>query len=108
MACLGFVTFLPLRPLLSLPCFIARISRSTSLPAPGEYRRPEELFFADLLDAFLEDFFAADLLPVDLPGDFFADLLGAFLVEDFFADLLDFFTVLFFAAFFVAMDFASV
>ena len=39
MACLGLVTFLPLRPDLSLPCFIARISVSTFLLADGEYLR---------------------------------------------------------------------
>ena len=53
MACFGFVTFFPLRPDLSLPSFMARISRSTSLPADGEYLRPEEDFFARLeLDFF--------------------------------------------------------
>ena len=55
MACLRLVTFLPLRPLRSLPRFIARISRSTSLPAPGEYLRPD----------FRVDFF----LPEDFPAD---------------------------------------
>jgi hypothetical protein len=57
MACLGFVTFLPLRPDFSLPCFIARISRSTSLPAEGEYLRPEDFFDPDLLEL---DFFDAE------------------------------------------------
>ena len=52
MACFGFVTFLPVRPDFSVPCFISRISRSTFLPAEGEYLR-------------LEDFFAADFLAVD-------------------------------------------
>lgn len=54
-ACFGFVTFFPLRPDFSLPCFMARISRSTSLPADGEYLRPED-FFARVE----EDFFEAD------------------------------------------------
>jgi len=96
-ACFGLVTFLPLRPLRSLPLFIACISRSTSLPALGLYLRPElflELFFdADFDDDFravlffagalrlalfleVEDFFEADFLPED------------FLLEDFFAAFL--------------------
>lgn len=52
MACLGFVTFFPLRPDFSLPCFMARISRSTFLPAEGEYLRLE-VFFE--LDFFADD-----------------------------------------------------
>src|ERR1700727_3858134 len=55
-ACLRLGTFLPLRPLFSLPCFIAFISRSTSLPADGLYLRTELDFFAAV---FLTDFFAA-------------------------------------------------
>jgi len=43
-ACLGLVTFFPLRPLVSLPSFIARISRSTSAPAEGEYLRVAPFF----------------------------------------------------------------
>jgi len=54
MACLGLVTVLPLRPLLSLPCFMAFISRSTDLPAAEPYFLPEP-FFA-------EDFFAVAML----------------------------------------------
>ena len=57
MACFGFVTFFPLRPDFSLPCFMARISRSTSLPAEGEYLRPEDFFELDLLAL---DFFDAE------------------------------------------------
>jgi hypothetical protein len=38
------VTFLPLRPLFSLPRFIALISRSTDLPAFGLYLRSEDFF----------------------------------------------------------------
>jgi len=52
MACFGFVTFLPLRPDFNLPCFMARISRSTSLPADGEYLRPEDFFARLELDFF--------------------------------------------------------
>jgi hypothetical protein len=75
-ACLRLVTFLPLRPDLSLPFFISLISVSTFLPAEGEYLRPDD---------FLEDDFLAD--------DFFADELLFFLLLDFF-----------FAAFLVAID----
>jgi hypothetical protein len=39
MACLGFFTVFPLRPLLSFPRLKACISRSTSFEAPGEYFR---------------------------------------------------------------------
>lgn len=49
MACLGLMTFLPPGPDLSVPCFIAFISRSTFLPAEGEYLRREEDFFALVL-----------------------------------------------------------
>ena len=48
-ACLRLVTFLPLRPLLSLPRFIACISRFTDLPAFGLYLRPED-FLPRLLE----------------------------------------------------------
>ena len=44
-ACFGLVTGLPLRPLFSFPSFMAFISRSTLLPAAGEYLRVA-LFFA--------------------------------------------------------------
>lgn len=79
-ACLRLVTFFLLRPDFSLPFFMARISRSTDLPAAGLYFR------------LLEDFFAAV---------FFAGLL---LADDFFAEV--FFAALFFFAdfFFVAID----
>jgi len=40
MACLRLVTFLPLRPLFSLPCFISCIARSTLLCALRPYFRP--------------------------------------------------------------------
>ena len=58
-ACLRLVTFFPLRPLFSLPCFIACISRSTSLPADGLYLRVDffAAFFAGAFFAAL--FFAA-------------------------------------------------
>src|SRR3569833_3694036 len=49
-ACLRLFTFLPLRPLFSLPRFIAFISRSTDLPAFGLYLRREEDFFRLLED----------------------------------------------------------
>jgi hypothetical protein len=69
-ACFGLVTFLPLRPLFSLPCFIAFISVSTLLPAAGLYFRVDPLFFALLFlvaDFFVPDFFAAVFfLPVEL------------------------------------------
>jgi hypothetical protein len=91
MACFGFLTFLPLRPDLSLPFFMAFISVSTLLPAAGEYLRPED-FFAELF--FEEDFFALLLLR---PLLFFA--LAPRLEELLFLALLDFF----FAAFFVAI-----
>jgi hypothetical protein len=45
-ACLGFVTFLPLRPDFNLPCFISRISVSTDLEALGLYFR--DAFFVAL------------------------------------------------------------
>lgn len=105
MACFGFVTFLPERPLFSLPWCISCISRSTRLPTDGSYLRVEELFlpvlffalaffavlfFAGLFLAalfFTELFFAADFRAEPLLLFFAAD----FLPEDFFAD--DFFAV---------------
>jgi hypothetical protein len=51
-ACFGLVTFFPLRPDLSLPFFIAFISRSTDEEAFGLYFLPLD-FFAD----FFADFF---------------------------------------------------
>ena len=82
MACFGSVTFLPLRPDLSFPSFIALISRSTDFEAFGLYFRPLEAFFE--LDFFAALFFAAL---------FFAAVF--FEAELFFALLL-FFTLLFF------------
>ena len=58
MACFGFVTFFPLRPDLSCPFFIARISRSTDFEAFGLYFRPLDFFE---LDFFAELFFEAEL-----------------------------------------------
>ncbi len=99
-ACLGLVTFLPLRPDLSLPFFISRISVSTFLPADGEYLRPEDFLAEDFL---AEDFFVEDLLLEELLlEDFFAPVLLLellFFPELLFLVLLD----LFFAAFFVAI-----
>lgn len=98
-ACLRLVTFLPLRPLFSLPLFISCISRSTFLPAEGLYLL--ELDFLD--DFFVADFFVADLFVADLfAGDFVLALLLVlfllvlFLADDFFADFL--------LAFFVAIN----
>ena len=62
MACLGFVTFFPLRPDLSFPFFISRISVSTFSLVDGEYFRVEDFFEAvfPLLAFFpLVDFFGA-------------------------------------------------
>src|ERR1035437_8171636 len=67
MACFGFVTFLPLLPLFSLPCFIAFISRSTLLPAAGLYFRVECFFALFFAEVFFADFFAAFLVAMDLP-----------------------------------------
>lgn len=86
MACFGLVTFFPLRPDFSLPCFISRISRSTALPAAGLYLRE--------LDDFFDALFFAELFLAD-EDDFFED--EDFLVdEDFFEE--DFFPELFFFA----------
>jgi hypothetical protein len=95
-ACLGFVTFLPLRPDLSLPCFISFISVSTFLPADGEYLRRDDFFAEDFLvvDFLAEDFFAEDFLALVLRL-----LLLLFFAEVLLRVLLD----LFFAAFFVAI-----
>ncbi len=59
MACLGLVTFLPL-PERSLPRLNSCISRSTFLPALGEYLRLLDFFLA-LVD-FFADFLALELL----------------------------------------------
>ncbi len=53
------MTFLPLPPLFNLPSCIAFISRSTLLPASGEYLRELDL----LLDVFADAFFAPDFAP---------------------------------------------
>ena len=50
-ACFGLVTFFPLRPDLSLPFFIAFISRSTSAEALGLYFLPEPFFVEELFFA---------------------------------------------------------
>ena len=72
MACLGFVTFFPLRPLFNLPSCISCISLLTCLPDAGLYLR---------VDFFAADFFAADFFA----GVFFA---GVFFVADFFVAFL--------------------
>lgn len=58
-ACLGLVTFLPLRNDFSLPCFISRISRSTFLPAEGEYLRSEDFLERDFLAVDVRELFFA-------------------------------------------------
>src|SRR5215469_7401039 len=58
MACLRLLTFLPLRPLFSLPSCISCISRFTCLPTPLLYLRPELFFDEDFFDElFFEDLF---------------------------------------------------
>ena len=81
MACFGLVTFFPLRPLFSLPCFISRISVSTCLPAEGLYLRAD--FFAGAFFAafFVEDFFAGDFFIAFLVADFLLAFLVAMWVE---------------------------
>jgi hypothetical protein len=64
MACFGLVTFLPLRPDLSLPRFISFISVSTFFPADGEYLRPE-VFFLLLFFALLDFFLVAIVVLLD-------------------------------------------
>jgi hypothetical protein len=96
MACFGFFTFLPLRPDLSWPFFIAFISVSTLLPAAGEYFRRD--------DFLAEDFFAPVLFLVLV---FFAEVpfleeLLFFLLLAFFA-LLDFFFVAFLVAIYILL-----
>jgi hypothetical protein len=94
-ACFGFVTFLPLLPMRSLPRFISCISCPTSSEAFGLYRRPLDLFpelprddplvrrdadflLRDPLEAVFRavrpvDFRPVDFLPVDFrPVDFLA------------------------------------
>lgn len=83
-ACFLLFTFLPL-PLFSLPLLNSCISRSTFLPAEGEYLRDEDFFLEEDL------FFAADFLPAEddfLVEDFLdeEDFLREELLEDFFAD----------------------
>ncbi|HEX3472207.1 MAG TPA: hypothetical protein VHT28_13570, partial [Silvibacterium sp.] len=55
------VTFFPLRPDFSFPCFIAFISRSTDLEAFGLYFLPLDFFFAELFFATL--FFVGIAIP---------------------------------------------
>lgn len=93
MACLRLVTFLPLRPLFSLPSCISCISRFTCLPAPLLYFRPP-LFFEEL-------FFDEDFLELRLAEDFFDPLRVLFLLDDFLLEDLrpdDFFLLAFFVA----------
>lgn len=122
MACFGFVTFLPERPMRSCPCFISCISSRTSSLALGPYLRAEDFFADDLVAAVLCPvlfpaafpvlFFAADFLAVlFFAEDFFAEdffavdfLAEVFFTVDFFADAV-FFAVDFFAVDFFAADF---
>lgn len=90
MACFLLVTFLPLRPDLSWPFFIAFISVLTLFPAAGEYFLPEA-FLAD-------DFFALVLFLVVL---FLVEAL--FLEELLFFALLDFFFVAFLVAIYILL-----
>jgi len=104
-ACFGFVTFFPLRPLFNFPRCISCISVLTCLPAFGLYLRPEPLFEEDFFEELFlaEDFFEDDFfVEVRLDEDFFAGAfrLLRFLLEDFFADD---FRPDFLLAFFVAM-----
>jgi hypothetical protein len=78
MACFRLVTFLPLRPDLSWPFFIAFISVLTLFPAAGEYFLPEAVL--------ADDFFALVIFLVVL---FLVEAL--FLEELLFFALLDFF-----------------
>jgi hypothetical protein len=87
MACLRLVTFLPLRPDFSLPRFMARTSRFTSLPDEGAYLRRDDFFDADFLGepALLREleFFALRFrLEVDLRAEdsFALDFLLDFFV----------------------------
>jgi hypothetical protein len=93
MACFLLVTFLPLRPDLSWPFFIAFISVSTLFPAAGEYFL-REAFFAD-------DFFAPVLF-LALP--FLAETLFLLVFFElvFFA-VLDFFLVAFLVAIYILL-----
>jgi hypothetical protein len=90
MACFLLVTFLPLRPDLSWPFFIAFISVLTLFPAAGEYFLPEAVL--------ADDFFALVIFLVVL-----------FLVEALFLEELLFFALLdfFFVAFLIAIDILS-
>jgi hypothetical protein len=74
MACFLLVTFLPLRPLFNFPCFIARISLSTLLPAAGEYLRDDFTFGGGF-------FFGGGRHSI-LPADGFSNLSPLSLVFD--------------------------
>jgi hypothetical protein len=70
-ACFGLVTFLPLRPDLSFPAFISRISVSTFLLAEGEYFLVEDflelpLFLPALFLEAVDFFFAAFLVAISI------------------------------------------
>lgn len=81
MACLRLVTFFPLRPDFSLPCFISFISRSTALPAAGLYLRELVDFFDALFLEWL--FFAGDFrAELFFAAPFFFVAIGPFLHAD--------------------------
>ena len=73
-ACLRLVTFFPLRPLLSFPCFISCISSRTYSPALGLYFLPLLFFFADFFEDpdFDDRFFVAVLFELPVLLDFLA------------------------------------
>lgn len=75
MACLRFLTVLPLRPDFSLPRLNSCISSLTLLWAFGLYLRPEELFFADVRPREPVDFLDDELdLVRDDEVDFLPDV----------------------------------
>ena len=86
MACLRLATFLPLRPDLSVPFFIARISRSTDFEALGLYFRPLDFFAGDFLAA---DFLAAVFFAVVFFAALFFAALLFFVLAFLEADFLD-------------------
>ena len=91
-ACLGLVTFFPLRPDFSLPRFISRISLSTFLPADGEYLR-------------LLDFFELDFLALDFFADDERVLFRALPLRELrLFELLDFFLVAFWVAITILLE----
>ena len=64
MACLRLLTFLPLRPLLSVPLLRFRIARSTSFEAPLEYLRAILLLLRTTITAAVASASGATLVTV--------------------------------------------